>query len=253
LLDIHLGNILLQLPQSFDNLSDQQIYDRFDVPDPIVVHRIDGGPLPPGVPSHVFEPQWPGVTGSNITLPESKILLADLGTAFCPALESRLESYTSLGLRPPEARFEPTTSLSFASDVWGLACAIWHIAGREPFFDYYRFCEDDVTNNQVDRLGSLPPEWWEKWETRSKHFHENGTPVPIRTPVTWEQRFEETIQQPRRKEGMGAFDQNESQAFQEMLRGMLVYRLGERLTVDQVLNTRWMREWAIPEWEKIEK
>ncbi|KAJ4112485.1 hypothetical protein NW768_011651 [Fusarium equiseti] len=132
--DIHLGNILLQLPQSFDNMSDKQIYDEFGAPDPIAVYRIDGGSLPPGVPSHVFESQQFGVTGSNITLPESKVLLADLGTAFCPALESRLESYTPMGLKPPEARFEPTTPLSFASDIWGLACAIWHIAGREPFF-----------------------------------------------------------------------------------------------------------------------
>jgi hypothetical protein len=89
--------------------------------------------------------------------------------------------------------------------------------------------------------------------TRSKYFSEDGTYLEAETPTSWEQRFEETIQQPRREMGMGEFDNDESQAFQEMLRGMLVYRPGERLSADQVLNTRWMGKWAIPEWEKIEK
>ena len=52
---------------------------------------------------------------------------------------------------------------------------------------------------------------------------------------------------------VGAFDDDESQAFQEMLKAMIVFRPSERLAAEQVLNTRWMRECALPEWEKIER
>ncbi|TQN65402.1 Serine/threonine-protein kinase spk-1 [Colletotrichum shisoi] len=117
--DIHMGNILLQLP-SLDHLSPKQLYEELDPPEPEPVVRVDGQPLSPGVPPHVYPPIWLGKPGDEFTLLEVKLVLADFGTAFCPAQESRFESYTPLQIRPPEARFEPTTPLSYASDIWSL-------------------------------------------------------------------------------------------------------------------------------------
>jgi hypothetical protein len=36
-----------------------------------------------------------------------------------------------------------------------------------------------------------------------------------------------------------------------MLRWMLAFRPGDRPTAKQVLETEWMREWALPECEKV--
>ena len=47
-----MGNILLRLPSTLDQLSEQQLYDQFYPPDPEPVSRADGKPLALGVPSH---------------------------------------------------------------------------------------------------------------------------------------------------------------------------------------------------------
>ncbi|KAL1851048.1 hypothetical protein VTK73DRAFT_9549 [Phialemonium thermophilum] len=169
-----MGNILVPSPK-LDGLSTQQLYDEYGPPEPEPVVRVDKQPLTsPSVPSHVYSPIWLGKPSDEILLAEAKILLADFGTAFCPAEESRYESFTPLQIRPPEVRFEPTEPLSFASDVWSLGCVIWAILGVRPFLDTWLFGPDDATADQIDALGPLPDEWWEKWEGRSKNFIGNG-------------------------------------------------------------------------------
>lgn len=175
-LDLYLGNILLQLRSRLDHLSDKQLHDEFGPPDPEPIFRVDGKPLTSGVPSHAFSLVWLGEASEKIPLFEVKLLLTDFGVAFCPAQESRLQSYTPLEIRPPEAHFELTKPLSFASDIWSLACTIWAILGQRSLLDSFLWTQDDATGDQVDAIGPLPPEWWEKWEARSKEFIENGQP-----------------------------------------------------------------------------
>ncbi|KAH7174668.1 kinase-like domain-containing protein [Fusarium flagelliforme] len=251
--DLHLGNVLLQLPERLDTMSQDELYEEYGPPDPEPMIRRDGKPLAPGVPSHIFEPIWFGINNETITLPESRILIADFGTAFCPAEEDRFQSYTPLTYRPPEPYFEPKTPLSYPSDIWSLGCAIWEMSGGGGFLTAWLWDEVDAINEQVDRLGPLSPEWSDKWKRPPNKFGVDGVPLPTAPDQTWEGRFEETIQEYRRRKNVGAFDEDEIQAFQEMLKGMIVYRPGERLTAEQVLNTRWMREYALPEWEKIGK
>ncbi|ROT34705.1 kinase-like protein [Sodiomyces alkalinus F11] len=218
------------------------------LPEPVV--RVDGQPLSPGVPPHVYPPIWLGKTGQEFTLPEARLVLADFGTAFCPAQESRFESYTPLQIRPPEARFEPTTPLSYASDIWSLGCVIWGILGVRPFLDSWLFGPDDATADQVDALGSMPDEWWENWEGKSKRFDDNGKPKEGRKVWTFYQRFQDAIQEPRRRRGLEVMDDRERDALFRMIRGMLVFIPGDRLSVDEVLRSDWMRTCAIPEAEK---
>ncbi|KAL2757740.1 hypothetical protein ACRALDRAFT_2132401 [Sodiomyces alcalophilus JCM 7366] len=249
--DLHMGNVLLQLPGlDLDRLSTKQLYDTFDSPDPEPVIRVDKQPLTsPGVPLYVYSPIWLREPGDEILLPEAKVLLADFGTAFCPTQESRFESYTPLQIRPPEARFEPTVSLSYASDIWSLGCMIWAILGVRPFLDTWLFGPDDATADQVDALGQMPDEWWETWEGRSKRFIANGTPKEGREVWTFNGRFEDAIQAPRRRRGTEVMCEEERDALFEMIRGMLVFRPRDRLSASQVLGTQWMRKWAIPEAE----
>ncbi|KAK1976348.1 kinase-like domain-containing protein [Colletotrichum cereale] len=247
--DIHMGNILLLLP-SLDHLSAEQLYEEFDPPEPEHVVRVDGQPLSSGVPPRVYPPIWLGKPGNEVTLPEAKLVLADFGTAFCPAQESRFESYTLLQIRPPEARFEPTTPLSYASDIWSLGCVIWGILGVRPFLDNWLFGPDDATTDQVDALGSMPDEWWETWEGRSKGFSENGKPKMGREVRTFDQRFQDAIQEPRRRRGLETMNDSERDALFNMIRGILVFKPGDRLSAEEVLRSDWMRTYAIPEAEK---
>jgi serine/threonine-protein kinase SRPK3 len=102
----------------------------------------------------------------------------------------------------------------------------------------------------VDALGPLPAKWWEKWEARSKKFTANGQPREGRSAWSWNQRFEDSIQEPRRDKGMKMVDEEERDALFEMMRGMLGFQPGDRPSAKQVLDTAWMSKWAIPEYDK---
>jgi serine/threonine protein kinase len=253
LLDLHIGNILLQLTLRLDHLSDKQLYEEFGYQDPELVRRVDGKVLAPGVPSHVISPVWLGEASDKISLSDATLVLSDFRVAFRPAKESRFKSYTPLDIRPPEARFDSQKPLSFASDIWSLGCTIWGILGQRSFLDSFLFSEDDATGDQIDALGPLPLEWWEKWEGRSKEFIANGQPKEGRVAWSWDQRFEDSIQQPRRDEGMQALDGKERDDFFDMVRSLLSFRPGDRSSARQVLNASWIKNWAIPAYEETWK
>ncbi|KFZ08615.1 hypothetical protein V501_05889 [Pseudogymnoascus sp. VKM F-4519 (FW-2642)] len=250
--DIHLGNVLLKLAPEVDQLSDEQLYDKYGWPTMQPVVRFDGQELPPGIPTHGTVPVWLGKPSDEVRLPEAKILLIDFGEAFEPARKEKYVSHTPLCTRPPEAHFEPSKALSFPSDVWSLACAIWSILGQRPLFDPWLANIDDLTRWQVDAFGILPPEWWLLWEDRGKWFDDNGVPLENREGVfSLGDRFRFSTQEPRQKEGMGVFEQDEEEALLAMLQSMLTYKPGDRSTASEVLDSEWMRKWAMPAHEKI--
>ncbi|RAH82855.1 kinase-like protein [Aspergillus japonicus CBS 114.51] len=153
--DLHLGNILVQFPTSLDSIAPSELYERYGVPESEEVVRLDGKPLAEGVPARVFVPGWFG---------------------------------------PPEARFSDEP-LSFASDIWTLACTIWEILGQRPLFETFFPSPDRVTAEQVEVLGKLPDEWWGKWGRRLDWFSEEGE-LDLR-------RFEDSVQKPRAEVGFG--------------------------------------------------
>ncbi|KAK8058188.1 CMGC/SRPK protein kinase [Apiospora phragmitis] len=179
-----------------------------------------------------------------------KIILSDFGTAFCPSQESVCVSCTPLQVRPPEARFAPTEPLSYPSDIWSLGCMIWAVLGVRPVLNSWLFGWDDATMDQVDAVGPLPDEWWKSWEKGSKWFAGNGKPIEGRHVEAFKQRFEDAIQEPRRKMGTEVIGEEERDALFEMIRGMLVFSPGDRLSANRILQTEWMRKWAVPEAER---
>ncbi|KAL4820401.1 kinase-like protein [Aspergillus spinulosporus] len=238
--DLHLGNILLKVPPSFDQLSPEQLYEEYGAPELEPVTHLDGDTLPPGVPSYGVAPVWLGEASEKIMLAEARILLSDFGEAFSYPGELKYTSRTPLVIRPPEARFEPENPLSLQSDVWSLACTIWISRHRGR-----------LTCEHVDTLGILPPEWWERWQARQHKFTEDGKPINRNPYRSWEDRFEDSVQQPRRDSGMPPFDANERDAIFDVLRPMLSFRPENRPTTRQVLESEWMVRWALPEYGKI--
>jgi serine/threonine-protein kinase SRPK3 len=51
----------------------------------------------------------------------------------------------------------------------------------------------------------------------------------------------------RKREAAGTFEEEETQAILELMRGMLRFRPEERLTIDEVLRSKWMVNWALPQ------
>ncbi|KAI6088054.1 kinase-like domain-containing protein [Hypoxylon rubiginosum] len=252
--DLHLGNVLLRAPTAFQDLPDQELYDEYGQPQAEPVTRVDGKRLPPGVPSYGLSGIWLGECSEKITLQEAKIWVSDLGEAFRPSIENRYESITPVSGRPPEFLFKSGNQVSFSSDIWTLACSIWNILSQRPLFDDCFFPdEDDIMCQQIDFLGlsGLPNSWWDKWERRSKYFTETGEPSHGREVLSWEYIFEEDIQKARGNEGYPQVSPAEKEAIFAMIRPMLTFKPEDRCTAAQVLQSKWMTEWALPEYQKI--
>lgn len=258
--DLHFGNILLKLPSSLNNLSVSELYTKFGEPDPEPIVRLNAQNQPDtsspkleaGVPSHAIPPIWLGIASDALPLNEAQILLTDFGTAFRPSEKSRFESYTPLIIRPPEAYFEPTTPLSFPSDIWSLACVIFELFAHRSLIDgYFLPTQDDITAQQVHLQGPMPDEWWGKFENREEWFDEDGTSRSKEGDVWgWDKTFDKWVQEPRADRGMEVIGQEERLALLEMLQSMLTWRPSERPGIDEVLETTWMKRWGLPAYEE---
>ncbi|KAK2766303.1 hypothetical protein FQN54_007820 [Arachnomyces sp. PD_36] len=248
--DLHLGNALLRLPADFDKLSMEQFYTKFGRPSTQPVARLDGEALTPNVPSSATPPIWLGKASEEFSLSDARVFLSDFGEAYSPSTESRYESHAPFSVAPPEARFELKRGLSFSSDVWTLGCAIWAILGQRPLFDDFLATQDDITAEQIDVLGELPPEWRIEWGARHEYFSESGEPRPDRHVRSWDDRFEAHIQRPRRELGIPEFEEGEKVAVTNMLRSMLAFQPEKRATMQDILRCDWMVKWALPEYKR---
>lgn len=215
----------------------------YDPPDVVPITRVDGKPLSPHVPPHAIPAVWLGINSEEITLHDAQIVLSDFGTAFKPILEERYESHAPWVLQPPEAHFEPSRPLSFPSDIWGLGYAIFAIFAQRPLHDSFMFSRDDVIADQLDFLGPLPQEWWDRWDGRDKLFAENGVAKHGRKVWTFDMRSENHVQRCLGENRMG---EEEVGAFCEMIRGMLRWRPEERLNIKEVMGITWMQRWGLP-------
>ncbi len=244
--------MLLQLPgEEIDGLTVKEFYEKYGDPEAEPVVRVDKQPITsPSIPAYAYTPAWLGKPAEDVTISEAKLILTDFGTAFTPASESRLESFTPRKTRPPETRFDLTTPLSYASDIWSLGCIIWEILGVRSFLDVFLPGPDDITANQIDALGPLPDEWWDAWEGKWKRFVANGQPTENRQPWTFDQRFEDAIQGPRRRQKRDTMDKREGKAFCELNQSILKFRSGERPTAEEILQSQWMTEWAMRDVER---
>ncbi|RCI08652.1 hypothetical protein L249_4798 [Ophiocordyceps polyrhachis-furcata BCC 54312] len=252
--DIYLPNVLLKAPSTLNQLSVEQFREKFGKPDIYPVKRLDGNPLPPGVPRTAVVPCYLQKKHvKNFTLSDARILLSDFGEAFAPAAQSRrgADCHSPTDYRPPDAFLQPDIPLSFSSDIWCLALAIWDILGMQPLFGSFFGCPESLVSQVVDVFGPLPSGWWEKWEGRTKYFNDDGTPKAGRH--IWsklDEAFEERVQKQRRELNMGEYGREETAAFLDLMVRMLKPNPQERITMDEVLQSEWMVKWARPEYER---
>ncbi|GAB1210544.1 hypothetical protein APSETT445_009339 [Aspergillus pseudonomiae] len=228
------------------------------------VIREDGAALDPGVPSEAIVPVWLGLGSDEISLVDSEIMIADFGEAFDPQVTRQFAAHTPLLLAPPESRFaglgETDDPLSFSGDIWTLACTVWDIFGERPPFEAFPATLDEVTIEHVEMLGKLPERWWSKWEERRNWFNEDGckdVKESLRqwyssSARDWNQRFTASIQDPREKNKFDTFSEEERDAFQDMIKSMLVLEPSKRATIEEVVGCEWMQRWGLPEVRKMQ-
>lgn len=119
-LDIHLRNVLVKLPSTFDSLSTTQFRETYGEPETIPLSRVDGNPLPPNAPPRVVLPLYLGKEAEEFTLADAHgLVLSDFGEAFSPATGcvSGRDCHTPVSRRAPEAFFESDALLSYPWDV----------------------------------------------------------------------------------------------------------------------------------------
>ncbi|EGX88041.1 protein kinase domain protein [Cordyceps militaris CM01] len=252
--DLHLGNVLLKLPRESHFWSDEELLLQCGEPELEPVQTFDDQPIPSGVPSVATLPIWfPMGETNELTLSDAPIVLADFGESYRASQESKFTCCTPAHCRPPESRFEPTTPKSFSSDIWTLACAVWATLAQRPLFDVFWCTEDTATWMQVQTLGKLPDEWWEKWDARVNDFAEDGQPLRRDdSPVyTFDYQFEDAMQGGRRRYEMETMGSAEKEALLGMLRPMLAYKPEQRCSVRDVVASEWMTKYAMPEYERM--
>jgi serine/threonine-protein kinase SRPK3 len=257
-LDLHLRNVLVRLPSTFEELSVEEFREKFGEPEMVPIARVDEKPLTPNVPARAVVPLFLGKKAQEFTLDDAHgLILSDFGEAFSPATERRLGRNCNIPLakRAPEAFFEPDEPLSYPSDIWSLGTAIWEILGMKFIFSESE-TQDEIVAEQIDVLGyhNFPKSWRNQWERLGKEEDSENSVIP-RQPTgdreTWpslEDAFEEFVQKYRRRqEAAGTFEEKETQAILDLMRSMLKFRPGERLTIDEVLKSEWMVDWALPQ------
>ncbi|KAL4808328.1 kinase-like domain-containing protein [Aspergillus unguis] len=226
--DIHLGNILVKLPASFDDLSIKEFYEKYSEPETVPVTQCDGRPLPPNAPAKAVVPLFLGKYAEEFSLSDVHPLLSDFGEAFSAASEERLgqDCHTPPAFRAPEAKFKPQTPLAYPSDIWSLATAIWEIVGMKAIFSTDFVHEDEIVSQHVDVLGPMPSEWWRRWEGRPRFFNEDGHPTESHRENRWlplQESFEVGVQKWRRRVG-DEMGEDEKTAYLDLMRWMLSFR-----------------------------
>ncbi|KAJ0418188.1 kinase-like domain-containing protein [Aspergillus carlsbadensis] len=254
--DLYLANILLKFSASIDALSIEQLYEKYGTPQTIPITRSNGEPLSDNIPTHAVQPLFLGKSMDELTLPEAQLTLSDFGEAFAPGSETRLgmKCNTPDAYRAPEAKFEPNSPISYSSDIWSLATALWDIIGMKTIFSSSWATEDEVASQQVDVLGPMPAEWYAKWEGRRQFWDEEGNSTDYHKGNKWrplgDEHFEDCVQKWRRKKGWKEIAEDEKTAFFGMMRKMMKFRPEERPTADQVLEDEWMVKWALPDYKR---
>jgi len=84
-------------------------------------------------------------------------------------------------------------------------------------------------------------------------FTKNGEPKNGQPCWSCEDRFEDSVQEPRWEKGMSAINEVERDALFAILRSMLVFRPKNRPTAKQVLGSEWMVKWTLPEFDKCRR
>ncbi|EAU83726.1 CMGC/SRPK protein kinase [Coprinopsis cinerea okayama7 len=256
--DITTSNMLFRLKESVQAMSDDAICAQLGEPVTEEVITASGDPPGPDAPRELVE----SIQASRFiefSLVHDSILVSDFGQSFLvDAMPEDYHPATTIHCTPPEVRFDQT--ISFASDVWMLACTLFEIRAGFSLFDSFLRSENLVWRQAVEMLGKLPDPWWNQWDARKVWFAESdGEPKPeevqkeegvllVARKCTIRDKLEligKKEEPPRGKDwpmtepDETVMEEEEIKLLQDLLQKMLRYRPEERISMAEVIQHPW--------------
>ena len=214
------------------------MYKQYYKPYKIALHRADNAPIGPEAPSYLVH-SMPPIPANEVT--SCQIKISDFSSAFMIGQEPKYAGST-LPVIPPEAFFDEKLTISM--DIWSLGCTLFEIVGVGPLF--WTFAgKEGIISDMVDVLGPLPGPWWERWEPREKFFTEDGRRVQGTKypPPTLAYRLSRLRRYGTPAE-TSAVSKAEAASLKALLSVMLVYTPSECVSMQEVLNSDYMKNWA---------
>ncbi|KAK5683986.1 hypothetical protein LTS10_003850 [Elasticomyces elasticus] len=252
--DLTLSNVLFKL-KPIDDWTEEQIFARFGPPRTHKLVLASGADPGESAPRYVVEPAC---------RPDAKYLthdalLVDFGEAFRfdNAPQAR-DIGIPLMYRAPETIFE--SKFTSASEIWSLGCLLFEIRAGDPLFKGFMGGCDEILWQMVQTKGKLPERWWDAWDKKSSWFQDNGKPLkewPNGRVMAVEVPIQEAIEE------IGCYDHDaamfgtevsllepkdmkvpsdEAENMRDLLEGTLRWEPGDRMSVTQVLQHRWISE-----------
>ncbi|KAI0785254.1 kinase-like domain-containing protein [Abortiporus biennis] len=257
--DLTTSNVLFQFSESVKQWSDDQLYSLLGEPETDMIATIDGSPPGSHAPTEIIAP----IDNASLSPLQEDITMIDFGQSF--SLDNPPEGYmpaTTIHYASPEARFESRISLS--SDIWALACTVFEIRAGSPLFEPFLGSEVDILRQTVQMLGKLPEPWWNTFEERRMWFEDNGDPKPAdvqKHAGVWLPAVKSSIREELRKIGtqdepaeayegpmiekIGTrLEEDEIELLGDLLEQMLKYCREDRITIQDVLNHPWFRNYG---------
>ncbi|GJJ15407.1 hypothetical protein Clacol_009683 [Clathrus columnatus] len=227
--DLHMANILLHSPKisSWTSDSDFEKYLGRPMRRKLLLRGTNEIAAPsPHLPSYLVSRNGPDLLLefclSDPT--QIRVKICDFGEASIPTMQLAPPSRgIPLVYAAPEVIFgDPIGS---PADIWALAVLIRYIISGRFLFPSFSFSEvrKDVIRSMVLVLGKLPERWWSKWEERGECFNEDRE--------WWKDGFRGELE--NRQEG-------EISQFNEILKRMVKYDPGERVSINEVIE--WMNQ-----------
>ena len=229
---------------NIDSWTAGKIFENFGEPEKSWITRCDNKPLGPEAPPYAVPPAYFWSIGvENLT---KQIKIIDFGEAFF-SQDERRKLHTPMPFRAPESFFGEL--IGPAADIWAFGCTVFDIFANGHLFGGFKPSKDTILVEMVDSLGILPPQWWEKWESRSLYFssdrapkngmstHDIGSSKPLALRI---QEMRSGGDRPER--APRPFKPHEMFSLQRLLAATLKYLPSERATADYVSKLEWIQE-----------
>lgn len=212
------------------------------------IEALDGSPPGPQAPPELVAPVDTGVR-SFLSFLEENIVVIDFGQSFAVnAPPNGYNAGTAMHYFSPEARFD--NIVSTASDIWGLACAIFEIRAGRPLFTPFMASHSSVLLDTALTLGKLPGPWWNAFKGRHQCFEENGELKPPHKMYPIRAQLEKIGNDdmpptddygPMIEPAGTLLEEEEIVLLNDLLEMMLKYRPEERMGIEEVVRHPWFK------------
>lgn len=243
ILDLTTSNVLLKI-EPIDQLSEDDIYERFGRPVKDNLSRLTQSQDPNSAPEYVVESIDLGKSHPHMLTGD--ITIIDFGDSFMADTPPADGIGTPAGYQAPEVLFGALPGK--ASDMWALACTLYEIRAGSTLFAGDFGSDYEALEEIVKTLGELPEPLHEKWK---KEYEPDEDLVAGSSSLADRIREigaydEESGPGPDHRLTIDLFEKphtaasgEESLLMKDLLENLLKFNPDERLSVNQICEHQW--------------